>query len=192
MSVAACLSTVAPPQEIGYRNPLDFVDAGTIASDGGLHDAGDPTTSQGMADGRRPDLSAAIYVVSGLDGGQPRTQIILGDVADLCAFSKGDGGTSTSYDVVRMRLAGDVPGTYLVSVALPPSGATAALQYRSDAGGFGTAQAVSGVIELNAVDPGNQQPAEGLYTLTFSATETLSGRFLAAPCDGLSPPPGGT
>ncbi len=143
------------------------------------------------------NLFAALYFVSGFDGGQPRTQITLGDVADLCAFTRGDvtrgdGGTTTSFDLVRMRLAGDVPGTYPVSVALPPSGATATLQWGSDAGGFGTAQAVSGIIELNAIDPGNQQPTTGLYTLTFSVTESLSGRFLATPCAGLSPPSGGT
>ena len=84
-----------------------------------------------------------------------------------------------------------MPDTYLISLALSPSGATAALQYQSDAGGFGTAQATSGEIELDGVDPGNLQLSQGVYTLTFSATESLSGRFLAAPCAGLSPPGSG-
>jgi hypothetical protein len=184
------LTTVAPPPEIGYHNPLDFLDGGETALDAGL-DGGGATFSQGMVDGRSLDLTGAIYLVTGLDGGQPRTEITLGDVAGLCAFANGDGGIAASYDLIQMRLDGDVPGSYLVATALSPSGATAALQYQSDAGGFGTAQAIAGVIELDGIDPGNQQLSQGLYTLTFSATESLSGRFLAAPCAGLWPPGSG-
>jgi hypothetical protein len=189
-SLASCLTTVAPPLKVGYHNPLDSEDGGNISLDGGATDAGSASFSQGMIDGRSLDLTAAVYLVTGLDGGEVRTEITLGDVANLCAFARADGGVAASYDLVRMRLAGDVPDTYLVSLALSPSGATAALQYQSDAGGFGTVPAVSGVVELEGVDPGNQQPAQGLYTLTFSATESLSGRFLAEPCAGLSPPAG--
>ncbi len=190
VSLAGCLTTVAPPLTAGYHNPLDSRDGGNNSLDGGFADAGGASFSQGVVNGRSIDLTAAVYLVTGLDAGQARTEITLGDVADLCALAQGDGGASASYDLVRMRLDGDVPDTYLISLALSPSGATASLQYQSDAGGFGTVPAVSGLIELEGVDPGNQQPTQGLYTLTFSATESLSGRFLARPCIGLSPPAG--
>jgi hypothetical protein len=188
------LTTVTPLPEIGYHNPLDFQDGGKTALDAGLDaglNGGGATFSQGMVDGRNLDLSGAIYQVTGLDGGQPRTEIALGDFAGLCAFVNDESGAGASYDIVRMRLAGDITGTYYVATALSPSGATAALQYQSDAGGFGTAQASAGEIELDGIDPGNQQLSQGVYTLTFSATESLSGRFLAAPCSGLSPPGSG-
>jgi hypothetical protein len=191
--LTACLTTVAPPAKTSYNNPLDFQDGGRTLLDSGLdtQDSGGATFSQGMVDGRNIDLSGAIYQVTGLDGGQPRTEIALGDFAGLCAFVNGDSGSGASYDLVRMRLAGDIPGTYDVASALSPSGATAALQYQSDAGGFGTAQATAGEIELESIDPGNQQLSQGVYTLTFRATESLSVRFLAAPCAGLSPPGSG-
>jgi len=189
VSLAACLTTVAPPPELGYHNPLDSLDGGTGALDGGTLDGGGTSYSEGTVEGRSPDLTAAVYLVTGLDSGQIRTELTLGDVAALCAFTQGNMLTP-SYDLVSLRLAGDVPGPYPVGVALSPSGATASLQYHSDAGAFGTVPAISGVIELDGVDPGNQQLAQGLYTLTFSATETLSGRFLAEPCAGLSPPAG--
>jgi len=184
---------VAAPPPIGYRNPLD-TDGGAATLDGGAIDGGGATWSEGVVDGRRLDLNAAVYLVSMLDGGQPRTELTLGDVAGLCAFAPGapgDGGTTASFDLLRIRLEGDVPGTYLVSLAVSPDGATAALQYQSDAGAFGTAQALSGAIDVYGIDPGNNQPAQGAYTVTFSATESISGRFLAEPCAGLAPPPGG-
>jgi len=189
---AACLSTVAPPPDVGYRNPLDFSDAGSDTDGGSLPDDGGANFSQGMVDGRRPNLTAAIYFVEAVDGGQPRTLLTLGDIADLCDATRGDGGDlGPSWDLVGLRLAGDIPGTYLVATALAPAGATAELQYQSDAGGFGIAEAVSGALELDAIDPGNSQTARGVYTLTFSATETLSGRFAAGPCTGISPPASG-
>jgi hypothetical protein len=191
LALGACLSTVELPPEVGYHNPLDHPDGGHLP-DGGLAPAdGGANSSQGTIDGRTPNLTAAIYFAATLDGGQPRTLITLADVANLCALSGRDAGDmGPSSDVVRLRLAGDVPGTYLVAAALPPSGATAEFQYRSDAGAFGTRTAVSGVIALNAIDPRNAQPAQGLYTLTFSPTETLSGKFVGEPCAAISPPSG--
>ena len=184
--LAGCLTTVAPPEQVGYQNPLGL-DGGLGAPDGGQVDAGGGSSSEGQVGGRQLDLTAAVYLVSPPDGGQPRTEITLGDVAGLCPFVQGDGGTAASFDLLRIRLDGDVPGSYPVSLALGPSGAVAALQYQSDAGAFGSTRAVSGIVELQAVDPGNRQVAQGLYSVTFSASETLSGRFLAAPCAGLSP-----
>jgi len=74
---------------------------------------------------------------------------------------------------------------------MAPSGAIAAFDYQSDAGDFGLVQAAGGRVQLEAIDPGNQQATSGSYTLSFSGTDSLSGRFSAAPCAAIPPSTGG-
>jgi hypothetical protein len=190
--LGACLTSVAPLAPPGYHNPLDFRDGG---ADSGLRSPtgdGGASSSQGQVQDRRPDLTSAVYFVDIPDGGAPTTTLVLGDVAALCGALQSDGGgLGDSWDLVRLRLAGDVPNTYPVAAALGPSGAVAGFQFHSDGGGFGTLDATGGSIALDAVDPENHQAALGSYALTFSETESLSGRFSAEPCASLAPPTGG-
>ncbi len=191
LGLAGCLSAVAPLEPPSYHNPLDSKDAGP--TDGGIPGSdGGATSSQGMVLSRRPDLTSAVYFVGSSDAGSPRTAIVLGDVAGLCDAIQADGGgLDNDWDLVHLRLDGDTSSTYPVAAALGPSGAVAGFQFRSDAGGFGTAVATSGTVELGALPTREISRAPRIYRLTFSATDSLSGRFSAKPCSALAPRAGG-
>ncbi len=192
-----CLGPVVEPPRPAYHNPLDVYDAGPLPGDGGGApgtDGGLPpgaTVSQGSVDGRAFELTSAIYQVQGgADGGMPRTLVSLSDAPDLCGALT-DGGLPTPWNVVRLYLAGDVPGFYPVAPVLPPSGATATFDWEDgDGGGFGWQTGQDGGVQLDRVDPGNAQTTAGSYAVDFGDAGALVGRFTASPCAALPPPPG--
>jgi hypothetical protein len=189
-----CLSTVAEPPSAVYHNPLDILDSGVPGltpdagptPDGGP--PGGPDATTGTVDSHSPQFVSAIYQVL-VSGGPPRTLIYLADVADLCLLAQ-DGGLGPSWIQLRLHLAGDAPGAYAVQTILPPSGATAELDFQDQNGAYGFASAESGQVQLDAVDPGNAQTTSGSYTLSFGDAGSLAGRFNADPC-AANPPQAG-
>lgn len=188
LTLAGCLAPVTEPSQRSYHNPLDLSDAGALGDAGGGGDAG--LLSRGTIDTRTPNLFSATYAASQSDAGRGAVEVFISDVGNLCLADTSDGGLGPSWDLLRLHIAADVPGTYPVAAVLPPNGAVAQFDYQSDAGGFGTSPAVGGTIVLQAVDQGNRQPASGTYELSFSGTDSMSGSFSAVPCAAVPPAPG--
>jgi hypothetical protein len=190
-----CLNPVVEPEPAVYHNPLDILDggippipdSGPPPMDGGLPPGPDATL--GTVNDRTPQFTSATYQVS-TSGGPARTLIFIADVVDLCA-SANDGGLGTNWNQLRLHLAGDVPASYTVQPILPPSGAIAEFDFQDESGAYGLTPAVSGEIQLDAVDPGNSQVTTGTYTLSFGDAGSLTGRFTAAPCS-VAPPQAGS
>jgi hypothetical protein len=193
--LAGCLGTVGEVAPAVYHNPLDILDSGvpTPPPDSGMPpDSGlppGPDSSTGTVDGHTPQFASAIYEVV-TTGGPPRTFLYVADLVDLCALAR-DGGLGPSWTLLRFHLAGDTPASYPVASILPPSGATAELDFLDQSGAYGFAPAVGGSVQLDSVDPGNTQPTNGSYTLDFGDAGSLVGRFSADPCSA-TPPQAGT
>jgi hypothetical protein len=194
--LAGCLTTVEGQPPAVYHNPLDILDSGVPPlpdsgappQDGGGLPAG-PDGTVGTVGSQTPQFVSAIYQVL-TTGGPPRTLIHVADVEGVCALAT-DGGLGSSWNLLRLHLAGDTPAAYSVAAILPPAGAIAELDFQDSTGAYGIYGAQGGTVQLDAVDPGNAQTVRGTYTLDFGDAGSLRGRFTADPCSASPPQPGG-